>query len=74
MSLPDPVTSCKTQSNDLDKNRYIMRCKQMKTIVKKCQKMPNLEFKLVLEELETIVATLEKIEKEVNNQVLISFI
>ena len=39
--------------------------KKLEEIVTKCTKMPNLEFKLVLEELENIASTLDRLEKEV---------
>lgn len=51
--------------NELDKLRRGVRIKAMKEIVAKCKRLPNLEFKYVLEELESICSSLEKIEAEV---------
>lgn len=43
----------------------------MKQIVSKCDKLPNMEFKSVLEELEEIYDILDQLQKEVPTRELI---
>lgn len=61
------LNSSKNLVNELDRLRRGIRVKTMKEIVSKCKRLPNLEFKYVLEELESILSSLEKIEAEVIN-------
>ena len=42
-----------------------MRNKYLKQIVKKCEKIPNMEFKFVLEELQNLSDSLIHLEHEV---------
>ena len=73
MPLPDPVVCGKCQANELDRKRYILRKKQLKEVEKRCEKMPNLELRGVLDEMGSIVDILEKLEKEVklNKQLIL---
>lgn len=68
--LPD-ATNGKHQPNELDKLLRKTRIKYMKLIVSKCDKLPNMEFKSVLEELEEIYDILDQLQKEVPTRELI---
>ncbi len=52
--------------NELDKRLRKTRIQYMIDIVNICGKLPNMEFKSVLEELENFEKNLEYLEKEVN--------
>ncbi len=54
--------------NELDKRLRLSRVKYMIEIVNTCGKLPNMEFKGVLEELENFYKNLEHLEKEVSVQ------
>lgn len=62
--LPD-ATNGKHQPNELDKLLRKTRMKYLKQIVTKCDRLPNMEFKSVLEELESFYDILDQIQKEV---------
>jgi hypothetical protein len=51
--------------NELDRFLKKMRLKYMHQIAHKCNKLPNTEFKLVIEEFQNIFAILSQIEQEV---------
>ena len=51
--------------NELDRKYYALRVKSLKSIVTKCEQLPDMEFRFVVEELENILKLLEKIEQEV---------
>ena len=53
--------------NELDKRLRKTRIQYMIDIVNICGKLPNMEFKSVLEELENFEKNLEYLEKEVYN-------
>ena len=55
----------KHQQNELDRNICKMREKYLNQIVKKCEKLPNMEFKYVIEELESLSRSLSHLELEV---------
>ena len=63
--LPQPIPNIH-QPNELDRNIYMMREKVLKSIVKKCEKIPNMEFKYVIEELENLSRSLSHLELEVD--------
>jgi len=65
LPLPKP-SSNNYHWNELDKKRYELRSKKLKEIVAKCELLPNMEFRQVIEELETFVSILEKLEQEVS--------
>ena len=66
-SLPLPKPSSNNYHwNELDKKRYELRSKKLKEIVAKCELLPNMELRQVIEELETFVSILEKLEQEVS--------
>ena len=51
--------------NELDRKYYALRVKSLKSIATKCEQFPDMEFRLVVEELENILKLLDKIEQEV---------
>ena len=53
--------------NELDKRLRQSRIKYMIEIVNMCGKLPNMEFKAVLDELENFYKNLERLEKEPQN-------
>lgn len=63
--MPD-ATNGKHQPNELDKLLRKTRIKYLKQIVSKCDKLPNMEFKSVLDELEEIYDILDQLQKEVS--------
>lgn len=63
--LPEPTLG-KHHPNELDRLLLQMRKKYMKLIINKCEKLPNMEFKSVLEELEGFYNILLQLEQEVN--------
>lgn len=62
--LPQPIPN-KHQPNELDRNIMQMRKKYLKQIVKKCEKIPNMEFKYVVEELQNLSNSLSHLIIEV---------
>jgi hypothetical protein len=64
VELPEPIPG-KHHPNDLDRLLRQTRVKYLKQIVNKCEKLPNMEFKYVLEELESFYDILSHVEQEV---------
>ncbi len=62
--LPEPVIG-KHHANDLDKLFKKTRIKYLKQIVHKCEKLPNMEVKAVLNEFQEFYEVLINLEKEV---------
>ena len=63
--MPEPLAG-KHIPNELDRLLRKMRTKNLKEIVEKCEKLPNMEFKAVLQELETFYKILDQLEEDVN--------
>ena len=63
------VIPSKHQSNTLDKHIRQMREKCLSQIVKKCDKITNMEFGFVLDELESLSQLLAHLEHEVFSKV-----
>jgi hypothetical protein len=64
MPLPESLLG-KHQLNELDRNIRQMREKYLAQIVKKCEKLPNMEFKHVIDELESLSRSISHLEFEV---------
>ena len=62
--LPE-LANGKNYVNELDRKYYALRVKSLKSIATKCEQFPDMEFRLVVEELENILKLLDKIEQEV---------
>ena len=62
--MPEPIPG-RHLPNDLDRHIYHMRVKYLRYIVRKCDKIPNMEFKYVLEELKDLANYLLHLENEV---------
>jgi hypothetical protein len=62
--LPEPVIG-KHHANDLDKLFKKTRMKYLKQIVHKCDKLPNMEVKSVLDEFQEFYDVLVNLETEV---------
>ncbi len=62
----EPIVG-KNHANELDRKLYLLRCKTLKQIIRKCEHLPNTEFKMVVEELENILIMLGKIDHEVSS-------
>lgn len=65
MPLPEPIVG-RHLSNDLDRLLSKMRSKCLTKIIKKCELLIEMEFGLILGELENIYDSLSQIENEVN--------
>ena len=63
--LPEPLAG-KHIPNELDRLLRKMRLKNLKDIVDKCEKLPNMEFKAVLQELENFYRILDQLEEDVS--------
>lgn len=63
--MPEPLAG-KHIPNELDRLLRKMRTKNLKEIAEKCEKLPNMEFKAVLQELETFYKILDQLEEDVN--------
>jgi myoferlin len=66
--LPEPAVNVH-HPNELDRLLLQMRKKSIKKIVHKCEKLPNVELKNVLEELENFARTIRQLEKEPQNSI-----
>ena len=64
LSLPQPIPG-KHQPNDLDRHIRQMREKCLQKIVERCEKIANVEFENVLDELENLNKMLDNLEIEV---------
>ena len=64
MPLPEPVAG-KHHPNELDKLLKKTRTQALKMLAKKCDKLPNMGFKNVIDELTTFNQILIDIEQDV---------
>ena len=55
----------KHHPNELDRLLNLSRAKALKHIVQKCEKLPNMDFNDVIDELEVLASILKDCEKEV---------
>ena len=62
--MPEPIAG-KHHPNELDKLLKKTRINTMKHLAQKCDKLPNMEFKAVIEELKVFYDILLNIEQEV---------
>ncbi len=64
--MPEPLPG-RHHPNELDRLLKRMRMKYLNQIAQKCHKLPNTEFKLVIEEFQEMYKILGQIEQEVNH-------